>query len=182
MLINMNPIKAKTKSRGVEKLSYPIIKASFERRGGFYHKIADQGYISPGSGNRFTPSKPFDIMGLYNGVHYYIEMKGTRTTKRLSYEDLRESQVEAFTDIEVNKLAADKALVGYYFYIPRKLKKILFVNYQYLLEKGTIPKKEVDQFLQEAGDVHGENYIDENGVKKRRHFIHIEDIGKYIIG
>lgn len=171
----------KIKKQGVEKKSYPIIKASFERLGAWYHKIADQGYI-PGVMNRFTPTKPFDMEALFQGVNYYIEMKGAREIRGLSIRDVRKSQIEAFKKIIPNKRREDYVLIGYYFYTPRELKKLLFIDYNKLANQGLIPKKEVLLFLERKGDIHGENYIDpEDGKKKRRHFFPLEKIDDYII-
>lgn len=173
----------KIKKQGVEKKSYPIIKASFERLGAWYQKLPDFPYSYTKDTNvRFSYNKPFDMEALYQGVNYYIEMKGAREIRGLSFRDVRKSQIEAFEKIIPNKCRKDYTLIGYYFHTPRELKKLLFVDYNKLATRGLIPKKEVLLFLEKKGDIHGENYIDpEDGKKKRRHFFPLEKIDDYII-
>lgn len=172
------------KKQGIESKSYPIMKASFSRLGGWSYKIPDQGYVPKTEGfNRFIPKKPMDFICTYAGVTYFIEMKGYKEIKGLSFNDLREVQQDNFKIIYPNLAGSkNRALVGYYFFQPKKLKKLIFVNYSTLKSERLIPKKLVLEFLENHGDVLGENYIDpKDGKQKRRHYIPLDDIDNYII-
>jgi hypothetical protein len=171
------------KKQRVESLSYPIIKHSIEREGGFYYKPADTGYVG-GNENRFSPKRPCDIIGIISWGTLIIEMKGFRDVKCISLKDLRPSQIETFEKILYPGNPHTFSLVGYYFYIPNKLKKIVFVEYDLLKHKELIPVKEVRAFLDQNGNgaVYSENILNpETGKESRKYFIHMNEMQKYQI-
>jgi len=170
-------------SKGVEPKSYPIIKHSIDRLGGFYYKPADVGF-GGAEKNRFTQKRPCDIIGVTKDYTWIVEMKGYRDYCGLSITHLRPSQIETLEALLKAKNKKTLSLVGYIFYKPRIMKKIVFVYYEDLKRVKLIKKNIVVDFLKDEkhGEVFGENIIDpETQIKTRKYFIDLENLDNYII-
>ena len=178
------------KKQRVESLSYPIIKHSIERLGGWYYKPPDTGFVKKPEeggekeGNRFSPPRPLDIIGCLKGGVLLIEMKGFRGVCGLSYKHLRPSQVITYDKTSKLPNAFYCNLIGYFFFEAKTLKKIVFVDYEHLKKVNLVRKSLVEAFLSIPGNgqVFGETLEDpETKKKSRKYFIDLDNLENYII-
>lgn len=128
---------------------YKIIKNTCSVFGAFYYKIPDAYGFKPADGSRFLLSKPYDLIFVYNGFTFHTEVKYLSEIKAFSVKNLRESQIKALTEISKNQSVYTTPLVVLGIYKPRKMKRMYFFHYDWLV-KNPMRKKDlmaIDKYI-----------------------------------
>lgn len=73
------------------------ISRSINSQGGWYYKVADSPTSWTMKQTRYTPVKPCDGFGMYQGIGFLVECKQIKKWQSLSLKAFRQNQIESLS-------------------------------------------------------------------------------------